>query len=161
MVLVLEGLVLGLILIVVCIVGIKDGAVGAVQLYEPAVQERCIQLGLTTRARIQKRAIAFMIVTLVLDLGYLLLFVYGFNGARGFRAGFWQLLVVLEVFNLVDRIIIDWLWVGKTNAWVIPGTEDMMPYISKKAACFKWVSDLLGYALAAALIAGIMSLILH
>ena len=33
--------------------------------------------------------------------------------------------------GLFDRFFIDWFWVGKTKAWLIPGTEDLMPYIPK------------------------------
>lgn len=58
MILLLEGVVLGLFLVLACAFAIKDGAVGAVQLYHPEVQERCVQLGLTTHEKIKKRAAA-------------------------------------------------------------------------------------------------------
>ena len=45
---ILEGLGLGALLVLVCAVGIRKGAVGMVHLYSPEVQERCITLGLTT-----------------------------------------------------------------------------------------------------------------
>ena len=34
--------------------------------------------------------------------------------------------------NLIDRFLIDGYWVGHTNAWAIPGTEDLKPYITAK-----------------------------
>lgn len=37
-----EGLGLGLLLVVYCLIGIKDGAVGMVYLYHKDVQDRCI-----------------------------------------------------------------------------------------------------------------------
>ena len=37
---VLEGLGLGVLLIIICAVGIRKGAVGMVHLYSPEVQER-------------------------------------------------------------------------------------------------------------------------
>ena len=49
---VLEGLGLGVLLIIICAVGIRKGAVGMVHLYSPVVQERCVTLGLTTYAKI-------------------------------------------------------------------------------------------------------------
>lgn len=44
----IEGLVLGVLLVLICAVGIRKGAVGMVHLYEPEVQARCVELGLTT-----------------------------------------------------------------------------------------------------------------
>ena len=48
---ILEGLGLGALLVLVCAVGICKGAVGMVHLYSPAVQQRCVKLGLTTHTR--------------------------------------------------------------------------------------------------------------
>ena len=42
---ILEGLGLGALLVLVCAVGIRKGAVGMVHLYSPAVQQRCVKLG--------------------------------------------------------------------------------------------------------------------
>ena len=44
---ILEGIGLGVLLILVCAIGIRKGAVGMVHLYSPEVQNRCITLGLT------------------------------------------------------------------------------------------------------------------
>lgn len=48
---ILEGLGLGALLALVCAVGIRKGAVGMVHLYSPAVQQRCVKLGLTTHEK--------------------------------------------------------------------------------------------------------------
>jgi len=48
---ILEGLGLGALLVLVCAVGIRKGAVGMAHLYAPTVQERCVKLGLTTRVK--------------------------------------------------------------------------------------------------------------
>ena len=45
---ILEGIGLGVLLILVCAIGIRKGAVGMVHLYSPEVQGRCVKLGLTT-----------------------------------------------------------------------------------------------------------------
>ena len=51
---ILEGLGLGALLVLVCAVGICKGAVGMVHLYSPAVQQRCVKLGLTTHEKIKR-----------------------------------------------------------------------------------------------------------
>ena len=47
---ILEGIGLGVLLILVCAIGIRKSAVGMVHLYSKEVQERCVTLGLTTRS---------------------------------------------------------------------------------------------------------------
>ena len=59
---ILEGLGLGALLALVCAVGICKGAVGMVHLYSPAVQRRCVKLGLTTREKIKQNALIFKAV---------------------------------------------------------------------------------------------------
>lgn len=46
-------------------------------------------------------------------------------------------------------------WVGHTKAWVIPGTEDLMPYISKSDKQKKWLFGTLGMAVISLLLAGL------
>ena len=84
---------------------------------------------------------------------FLLTAVYCINGARGF----WQMSVILLIQGLFDRLFIDWYWVGKTKAWIIPGTEDLMPYIYGKTLIGKWLITLIGYPTIAALLSLIMS----
>ena len=114
----------------VCAVGIRKGAVGLLHLYEPDVQERCVSMGLTTKERIKHNQMLFKVVCLPIYIAYILVCVYVINGARGFAAGLWQMLVMLFVLNLIDRFFIDEYWVGHTKAWTIPGTEDLKPYIT-------------------------------
>ena len=54
---ILEGLGLGILLILVCAIGIRKGAVGMVHLYSPEVQDRCVKLGLTTHEKIKRNAL--------------------------------------------------------------------------------------------------------
>ena len=56
---ILEGLGLGALLVLVCAVGICKGAVGMVHLYSPAVQQRCVKLGLTTHENNQAQLSTF------------------------------------------------------------------------------------------------------
>ena len=89
---ILEGLGLGILLVLVCAVGIRKGAVGMVHLYSPAVQQRCVKLGLTTHEKIKRNSLLFKAVCVPGYISYVLVCVYGINGARSFAAGFCQLL---------------------------------------------------------------------
>ena len=91
----------------------------------------------------------------------MLLFVCAVNGAKGFLAGFWQLLVILSVLNLIGRFLVDGFRVGHTKAWTIPGTEDPKPYITAKDTCRKWVFGTVGMAVISAALSGIMALFLR
>ena len=62
--------------------------------------------------------------------------------------------------NLIDRFLIDEYWVGHTKAWIIPGTEDLRPYITAEDKKKKWIMGTAGMALLAAILSGIMALIL-
>lgn len=154
----LEGLGLGILLVLVCAVGIRKGAVGMVHLYSPEVQQRCISMGLTTQEKIKRNSLRFKALCVPGYLIYVLVCVYAVNGARGFADGFWQLFVILSVMNLIDRFLVDGYWVGHTNAWVIPGTEDMKPYITAADKRKKWTFGTVGMLVIAAVLAGIMCL---
>ena len=91
-------------------------------------------------------------------IAYVLVCVYALNGARGFLAGFWQMLVILSVMNLMDRFLVDDFWVGHTKAWTIPGTEDLKPYITAKDKAKKWLFGTIGMAVISAALAAIMML---
>ena len=158
--LVLEGLGLGFLLYLICAIGIRNGAVGMVHLYDQKVQERVVQLGLNTADEIRKRSVLFRSLCLPGYLIYVLICVYVINGARGFFEGFWQGFVILFIMNLIDRFLIDEYWVGHTKAWIIPGTEDLRPYITAKDKKKKWIMGTAGMALLAAILSGIMALIL-
>ena len=159
MILIIEGIVMCFILLIICVVGIANGPVGLVVFYEQEVQDRVVELGMTTRERIKRISILTMIALFVPMIVLVPLMVYGINGARGFWNGFWQMLVILMISGLFDRIFIDWWWVGHTKAWIIPGTEDLRPYIYGKTLVRKWVGTLVGFPILAAVLAGIMQLI--
>lgn len=158
MLLIIEGLVMCFILLIVCVVGIANGPVGLVLLYEDDVQQRVVELGLTTKEKIQRN---FILCSAALFLPLFILpplMVYGINGATGFWDGFWQMSIILWIQGLFDRIFIDWYWVEKTKAWEIPGTEDLKPYIPSKMLVIKWISTIVMNPLIAAIVAGILQL---
>lgn len=159
MLLILEGMIMCFILLLICVIGIANGPVGMVTLYEKDVQRRVIALGLTTQEKIKKATVLSSIALFAPILILVPLMVYGHNGAASFLDGFWQMTVIYLIMNLFDRIFIDWYWVGKTKAWFIPGTEDLIPYIPKRVLIRKWLGSLIGFPLIAAIIAGIMTLL--
>ena len=67
--------------------------------------------------------------------------------------------VILWIMGLFDRIFIDWYWVGHTKAWLIPGTEDLMPYIPKKTVIHKWIGTIFTYPIMSAILSAIITAI--
>ena len=57
--LLLEGLGLGALLVLICALGIRKGAVGMVHLYHEDVQSRTIAQGLITKEQIRKNSLRF------------------------------------------------------------------------------------------------------
>ena len=155
----IEGIVMCFVLLIICVVGKANGPVGLVVFYEQEVKDRVVALGLTTKEKIQKTSIITVIARFVPMIVLVPLMVYGINGAKGFWDGYWQMLVILMISGLFDRIFIDWWWVGHTKAWIIPGTEDLMPYIYGKTLARKWLGTVVGFPILAAILAGVMQLI--
>ena len=154
---ILEGIAMCFVLLIICVAGIAEGPVGMVFFYEKEVQDKAVELGLTTRETIRRRKAVAMIALLVPQLLFVPLTVYLVNGAPDFQTAAAQMTVIYMISGLFDRLFIDWYWVGKTKAWIIPGTEDMRPYIYGKTLIGKWVSTLIGYPLLAVLIAWAVS----
>lgn len=160
MLILFEGLVMCFWLLLVCVVGIANGPVGLACLYERDVQHRVVQLDLTTKERIRRAGLVSTIALFAPVLTLVPAMVYLLNGATGFWDGFLQMTEILLITGLFDRVFIDWWWVGRTGTWVIPGTEDLMPYIPAYALVRKWLGTLVGFPLLAALLAGAMASVL-
>ena len=158
MLILIESIAICFVLLIVCVVGIANGPVGSVYFYEPEVQERVVELGLTTKGKIKKGFAIASVCLFVPMLVFVPAMVYFINDARGFSDIFVQITMILLIAGLFDRIFIDWYWVGKTTAWYIPGTEDLMPYVPKKTLIKKWVGTIIGFPLVAAMLAVIMSI---
>lgn len=159
--LLLESTALCFILLLYCVVGIANGAGKFTVFYEKDVQNRAIELGYTTKAKIRMQTVISILV-LYLPCFTLVPFMVCFiNGAATFGDIFLQSLVILYILGLFDRFFIDWYWVERTKAWLIPETEDLMPYISKKMKVVKWLSTIAGFALIAFIIAIMMSNVIY
>lgn len=159
MIILLEGIVMCFLLLITCVIGIANGPVGLVVLYEKDVQDRVVELGYTTKEKIKKSLIITSIAMFVPIIFLVPFMVYYVNGAVSFLDGFCQMTIILWIMGLFDRIFIDWYWVGKTKAWIIPKIEDLKPYIPKNVLIRKWLGTIIGFPLISAIIAAIMTLI--
>lgn len=160
MLIIIEGLVMSFWLLLICVVGIaKEGPIGLVNFYEQDTQTRVVEMGLTTKERIKKSATVSGIALVLPLITVVPAVVYLYNGVTGFWDGFIQLLCVYMIMNVFDRFFIDEWWVCHTKAWLIPGTEDLMPYINNKVRIRKWVVSIILFPVLAAIIAGIMNVI--
>ena len=157
---ILEGVAACFIILLACVIGIANGPVNLVCLYEKEVQKRVVENGLITEGKINRNANLFKLFGILVLMIFIIAAVYGINGARGFSEGFWQMTVIALMEGLFDRLFIDYFWVGKTKAWDIEGTDDLKPYIYGKTLAVKWFSTIIGYPLMTALISLIMSFIL-
>lgn len=158
--LILEGIVMCFVLLITFVISISNGAVGGVALYENDVQERVVELGYTTKKKIKK---SFVIMSLAMYIPLFTLvpfMVYYINGAHTFYDGFIQMTIIMWIMGIFDRLFIDWYWVGHTKAWNIPNTEDLKPYIPTKPLLVKWTFTIVGFPIIAAMIAGIVNLIM-
>jgi len=155
-----EGLILSFWLLLICVVGIaKDGPVGLVVFYEKEVQDRVVELGLTSKEKIKKISIVSSLALFLPMMTVIPAIVYFYNDASGFFDCFIQLTIIYLIAGLFDRLFIDWWWVGQTKAWIIPGTEEFMPYIYGKTLVGKWLGTLIGFPILAAIISGVITLL--
>ena len=164
MIVVIGGVAMSLWLVLVCIVGKARGPIGLVCFYEKDVKDRVVQMGLTTSKKIMLSSLAVMLALFIPLVTFVPVSVYFYNewvnfGFVGFWDYFWQLLGIYMIMNLFDRIIIDEVWVCHTKAWIIPGTEDLMPYINSKTRKRKWISTLIAFPVLAFVAGCVMSLI--
>ena len=135
---IMEGIILSFWLLLVCVVGIANGPVGLACFYEKNVQERVVELGLTTKKKINNAMLKSALALYIPELTAVPAAVYLINGAHGFWDGFIQLTAVYMIAVLFDRIFI----------------EDLKPYIPVKVQLGKWIGCLIMFPLIAAAIAG-------
>ena len=158
MLIIIEGIVVCFLLLLVCVVGLKNGPEKFAVFYEEDVKVRVVELGYTTEKELKKSFTISGIALFVPMIIIVPLMVYYINGVSDFRSAFWQMTAIFMIGNLFDRLFIDEFWVGHTKAWFIPGTEDLMPYIPVKVKIKKWVGNLIMFPLLSAIIAGIATL---
>ena len=160
MLIIFEGITAAAIVLLSCVTGIANGAYNMAFFYEEDVQKRVEELGLISKKKIRTNQKKFFFYGILPYFILVIIFVYVINKARGFMDPFIQISAILLIEGVFDRLFIDWYWVNHTKAWEIPGTEDLKPYINRKARIKKWIGTLVGFPLVAAVISSIMSLII-
>ncbi|MBQ4256768.1 MAG: hypothetical protein II714_03855, partial [Oscillospiraceae bacterium] len=87
---VIESFVLNFVLLLVCVINIRNGAVGGVHYYEQPVKDRVVELGLITEKQIRRnKAVSELVFMLVLLVAAPLM-VFCVKGAETFQDGFIQ-----------------------------------------------------------------------
>ncbi len=127
--------------------------------YPKAVQDRAVELGLSDRDTIRRRASRVRKVLYIVLTAALLLIIGLWNHISDFAAAYGQALLFLEVMNWFDGLIIDMVWVRCSSFWAIPGLEGV-PYVQTWPQMLKKRLFLsLIWVVGAALIAGLVVLI--
>ena len=138
---------------------VRGGAIDGLYFYPKAVQDRAIEIGLTTKEAMRHKRKVFMTEFYVVMAAALILIVGLWNGIQDFKTAYWQSLLFLEVMNWYDGIVIDKVWVGCSKFWVLPGCEDL-PYVQTLQQMLKKRGILtLIWVAGAAIVAGIIVLI--
>ena len=107
---------------------VRGGAINGLYFYPKTVQERAIEIGLTTEQTMRQKRRIFMTEFYIVMLAALVLIIGLWNRISDFAAAYLQALLFLEVMNWYDGIVIDKIWVGFSRFWVLPGCEDL-PYV--------------------------------
>ena len=138
---------------------VRGGAVDGLYFYPKTVQERAIEIGLTTQETIKKKRKIFMTEFYIVMLVALVLIIGLWNRVLDYKTAYFQALLFLEVMNIYDGVVIDKLWVGHSKFWILPGCEDI-PFVQTWGQVFKKRFFLaLIWIVGAAIAAGIVVLI--
>lgn len=159
MIIVLQLMLYCLIFTLMVRYAVRGGAVDGLYFYPKTVQERAIEIGLTTQETIKKKRKIFMTEFYIVMLTALVLIIGLWNHVSDFKTAYLQALLFLEIMNIYDGIVIDKIWVGYSRFWLIPGCEDI-PYVQTWMQVLKKRSFLaLIWVVGAAIVAGIVVLI--
>ncbi|MBQ8995457.1 MAG: hypothetical protein IJ091_06545 [Oscillospiraceae bacterium] len=138
---------------------VRGGAIDGLYFYPKPVQERAIEIGLSTREEMVQKRKRFMAPFFLIMLAALLFIIDVWNKVNTFGTAYLQALLFLEVMNWFDGIFIDRVWVGNDSFWVLPGTEDI-PFVQTWSQVFKKRMFLTGiWIIGAAIVAGIVVLL--
>ena len=138
---------------------VRGGAIDGMYFYPKAVQDRAIEIGLTTRETMNRKRKIFMTEFYIVMLVTLVLIIGLWNHISDFKTAYLYALLFLEVMNWYDGIVIDEVWVRYSKFWLLPGCEDM-PYVQNiKQMLKKRLFLTLVWIIGAAIVAGIVTLI--
>ena len=138
---------------------VRGGAIDGLYFYPKIVQDRAIEIGLTTREVMNRKRRIFMTEFYIVMLIALVLIIGLWNKVNTFWPAYLQALLFLEVMNWYDGIVIDKIWVGYSKFWILPGCEGI-PYVQTWQQVLKKRGFLtLIWVVGAAIVAGIVVLI--
>lgn len=137
---------------------VRRGAINGLYFYPKAVQDRAIEIGLTTRETMNRKRKIFMTEFYIVMLVTLVLIIGLWNSISDFKTAYLYALLFLEVMNWYDGIVIDEVWVRYSKFWLLPGCEDM-PYVQTIRQMLKKRFFLtLIWVIGATIVAGIITL---
>jgi hypothetical protein len=98
--------------------------------YPPAIQKKCIELGLIEdrKKRFTKADYIRKGIALIVFAALLAFIVRRFNGADSFWEGFCISYLIWLIIDWYDALILDCIWFCHSKKARIPGTEDMTEY---------------------------------
>ena len=107
---------------------VRGGAIDGLYFYPKIVQERAIEIGLTTKEVMQRKKKIFMTEFYIIMLVALVLIIGVLHRVSDFKTAYLLALLFLEVMNWYDGIVIDKIWVGHSKFWILAGCEEL-PFI--------------------------------
>lgn len=122
--------------------------------YQPAIQKRAIERGITTQEEMNANAKRNKVIGLIGMIVLSIVITCGVNKQYTFGAGFIQSYIFFNAFSLFDALVIDSIWFCHGTWWVIPGTEDMTEAYHDYAFHWKWFFLSLVMSLPLAVIVG-------
>ena len=138
---------------------VRGGAIDGLYFYPKPVQDRAIEIGLTTSETMNRKRKLFMTEFYIVMLVTLVLIIGLWNHISDFKTAYIYALLFLEVMNWYDGIVIDEVWVRYSKFWVLSGCEDM-PYVQTiKQMMKKRLFLTLIWIAGATMVAGIVDLI--
>lgn len=138
---------------------VRGGAIDGLYFYPKTVQDRAIEIGLTTKEVMQRKQKIFMTEFCIVMLAVLVLIIGVLHKASDFKTAYLLALLFLEVMNWYDGIVIDKIWVGHSRFWILAGCEEL-PFVQTWKQVLKKRGFLtLIWVAGAAIVAGIVVLI--
>ena len=107
---------------------VRGGAIDGLYFYPKIVQERAIEIGLTTKEVMQRKKKIFMTEFYIIMLVALVLIIGVLHRVSDFKTAYLLALLFLEVMNWYDGIVIDKIWVGHSKFWILAGCEEL-PFV--------------------------------
>ncbi len=104
---------------------VRKNRLGGIHWYPKSVQQAAVKRGLVTEEYIAQRKQLTMLIGLPIMAFIVLGSVFCINGVREWWTAARQIYVMLFVLNLFDAVVVDWLWVRKTNYWRIKELSDL------------------------------------